>query len=246
MVIPNNPLIPRHAIIHYYQNNGGYHNKESYLEKRDIRLNEKGEFQLGAGHPLTMSDLASIVEMVEIEKENEGLFTCGSGPLPRNLLFFDSSPDKKTLIWHKPSQLKSIYFSNNMNIPSGPVFTPNMLYVKKQNTLFVFSLKTKHPTIKSRIYFAPLYNISVGGSVCMGAALVKKGYSDVQSIMQAWEEAFWNSENSHFSHNAYEGKHNINLFWKDMVKTQKPFPNNILIPHSQFHNIEEIIRSFSR
>jgi PRTRC genetic system protein B len=248
MEIPNKPLSPQSAIIIYESTPHVYNANPSsaYLEKREIRLTENGEYRFGAGHPLTMESLAKTLEHIKIEKENEGFLSSGNSLIPKNLLYFNSSPDKRTLIWHSPSHMRNIFFSKNMGLPSGPVYIPHMLYVKQGNHLSAFALKAKNPTLKSRIYYPPLYNISHDGSVCMGSAFVKKGYSETGMIMQAWESAFWNSENSHFTHNAYQDQLNVNLFWKNMVKDPKPFPNNVLIKHTTFKNIQDIIRRFSR
>jgi PRTRC genetic system protein B len=72
-------------------------------------------------------------------------------------------------IWYTPPKEVDLFFSDNLGIPSGRTKIPALLWKATKDRLQVFSLKGKaKPNADTPLYYAPLFNLSQDGSVCMG------------------------------------------------------------------------------
>lgn len=187
---------------------------EYYLESHDI--NENGE--VSQGKPLLQETIQGIVDTLFDERKNMAKFT---GMLPENLLLFSLLPGGRyKALWFRPAEERVVHFSDGLNIPTGKANVPAMLYHVDAGHLSVFALKSnKRPIEKTRLCFAPFFNVNDAGSVCLGSANVKKPKdSSYQSTLKYWEDLFWLSEFTHVNGNDKKTTTPLVDLWKKGMK----------------------------
>lgn len=107
---------------------------------------------------------------------------------------------------------------------------PRLIFKATKNQLSVYALKeTRRPTAKTKLYYAPFFNVYESGSVCMGTVGIKVAKAEsLEEFIQLWETLFFNSYFSHLLDDYNPVKENIVSLWKDLIDTDKPFPNEQL------------------
>lgn len=190
-----------------------------YLEKRDIRNGK-----MGAGKPLTEEALASLISSVA--KNNVQIDKSLYGWLPENVLYCDSRMQRETLIWYHGPERRSVFFTKELEIPSGQMMVPGLVYKVSQGHLSIYAFKGKKP--KGVLYRAPFMNTVE--NVCLGNAKVEKPKDRTyEAFIAYWEKMFWMSEFSHLSgNNPIKG--NLATLTKQLIATGEPFPEEVLIP----------------
>lgn len=208
---------PKQAIVVYEWQ------KNYYLESHVI---DKGKML--SGKPLTEDTLNDLVEFFqERKKQNSNL----KGIVPSNMIYCDWSAEKKVLVWYRTAEKRMMHFTENLHIPIGEAWQPDLLYVVKESELYVFAMKAYLKDHKSRLCAPPYHNCSRNGSVCLGSAKVKrKQLSTYQEVIDHYELLFWGSEFSHLAAETTNTKCNLNTYWKQAIKTKKEFDLDILTP----------------
>lgn len=213
---------PKSALV-FYETAGN--ETDIYVEHFD--MDSKGT-PVNA-HPLTVKEANALAKALQTDEEKNRAFLKPKGILPTNILHINPS-EKGKVLWYTKAQQRQIYFVNGLDIPSGTVQVPPMLWFANKNSLAVFALATdRRPTEKTPLYYAPFFNIYEDGKVCMGTVNIDiKNLASVEEFVQAWESYFFNSYFSHLlgSHSPIKGNC-INL-WKDLIGTDKPFPKDVL------------------
>lgn len=120
---------------------------------------------------------------------------------PANLL--SASPSR--LVWWCPGARRRIWFKPNPDdkqaetlkaLNGQKVFYPPLLFVARRG-LHVYALvRDQRPTINTRLYRAPFWNLSDDGGMCRGNLKLPEA---VASSIPAFEKAFFNSAFSHSS-----------------------------------------------
>jgi PRTRC genetic system protein B len=214
-----------------YVGGNGLNQSEFYVESHKV---EDGV--LSEGKPLTKDSIKKMVKSFykSTQQESFSLF-------PTKLL----AKSDNILLWFTPSQQQNIFFVPRLNIPDGKAFVPAMLWKLQDSCrLSVFALKSnRRPNYRSKIYHAPFHNVN--SDVCMGSAKVQKRNGSVDQIMHSWEHAFWNSRFSEIHGNPLKENHNINLLWKELIQTEKPFPKEVLKPY-MVKTLGELIGEWKR
>lgn len=233
--------VPVQSIIIYMNRGTDYRNREQYyLESHDIQVDKKGNSILLEGKPLRRSSLVDLGKGLATQTTKQ--LQC-KGIIPENLIYFNQEIGDSVIMWFVPEQKHNLFFTKDLNIPSGQGYTPSLLFILRRKTLSVFAIKgNKKPTYQTKLYNAPFHNIHNNGEVCLGNAKKptdKLIYFD--EIMRAWENIFWASEFSRLiGRNPI--KSNLNILYKELIQSGKKFPSDELIPHTEFNTIEELFK----
>lgn len=219
---------PEKALLIYRQR-GRHHG--TYIEAFDI------EQQTGKpinAHPLSEAELDSLAKALKKKakgKKQSGAFLSCGGMLPQNVLFLNTVFPGK-LIWHTPAQKRQLYFKKDLTLTDGMYPIPPLLWCASADSLHLYALTNgKRPAPKTALQYAPFFNVSESGSVCMGSAVVNIAKtSSIEAFIQCWQEAFFNSYFSHLngSHQPVEG--NIIQLWQSLLDSKEPFPTGRLNP----------------
>ena len=213
---------PKSALV-FYETAGT--TTDMYVEHFDMDSNGN---PINA-HPLTVKEAKLLAKSLQTDEEKSKAFLKPKGILPTNILHFNPSNDKGSVLWYTKAQQRQMYFVDSLGIPNGTAQVPSMLWLANKNSLAVFALASnRRPTEKTPLYYAPFFNIYEKGNVCMGTVSVDiKNSASVEEFTQAWEDYFFNSYFSH-SLSANLTKKNIVSLWKDLIGTDKPFPKEVL------------------
>lgn len=216
----NDTFLPKMAIVVYESKE---QHEGIYLERRDI---VNGQMQ--SGIPLTRKCITDIMETIAIDKEDSNYRIVGG--IPSNLLYVDFSPGRMKLVWYNQPEKRQAYFAKALGIQDGEMSMPGLLYVVEDTKLMVYAFKGSKP--KSKLYRAPLFNVSDDG-VCLGNARMKRPRETTfQGMIEYWEGLFWRSEFSHIlGGNPIIG--NLSILIKQLIETNDKFPNDVLIPSTR-------------
>ena len=213
---------PKSALV-FYETAGT--ETDMYVEHFDMDSNGN---PINA-HPLTVKESKLLAKSLQTDEEKSKAFLKPKGILPTNILHFNPSNDKGSVLWYTKAQQRQMYFVDSLGIPNGTAQVPSMLWLANKNSLAVFALASnRRPTEKTPLYYAPFFNIYEKGNVCMGTVSVDiKNSASAEEFIQAWEHYFFNS---YFSHSLCGNltKKNIVSLWKDLIGTDKPFPKEVL------------------
>ncbi len=109
--------------------------------------------------------------------------------------------DYEKIIWYsKATNRQMWFFGRDCGKATLRVWWPNLLFVvnKKLSSMKVFALATgARPSVKTRLYQAPLMNINDGGKVCLGSAHLPKDKSHTNIV--AMENCIYDSNFSHLN-----------------------------------------------
>lgn len=213
---------PKSALV-FYETSGTSTN--CYVEHFDM---DKNGNPINA-HPLTVKEAHVLAKALLTDNEKDKAFLKPKGILPTNILHFNPS-ENGTVLWYTKSQMRQLYFVENLGIPNGKAYLPPMVWFANKNSLSVFALASnRRPTEKTPLYYAPFFNIYENGNVCMGTVTVDiKNSASIEEFITAWEDYFFNSYFNHLM-----GKHNpikgncVNL-WKKLIQTGEAFPKEVL------------------
>jgi len=206
--------IPEMALIVYRNNETG----NLYIESHKINVDGR----MLAGNPLTLKCIAELVESFSVEQGS-----VPHGIVPENMLYFDTRKGHERYLWWNPPRQRLMFFSSNLNIKDGEYYLPGIIYDTNGENLDVYAFKGKNPEVESRLFKAPLFNVT-GQNVCLGSAKIKfpdnPAFSD---YIEYWEKKCWLSEFSHLGGSVNPTKSNLVAVTKKMKES---FDNNELIP----------------
>ncbi len=140
-------------------------------------------------------------------------------------------------IWWVPPMKRVMFFSKDMGIPSKKVPWPGLVLVSHKETLDVYAVKGDiKPTLKSRLYMAPLLNMQGGNSMCIGNSPAPHKSNDYSG----WEKALFDS--------AFSGDGNDKRIRKGKLVDflaklpfKKAFPNEMLLPCKEPDTIGDLL-----
>lgn len=213
---------PKSALVFYESKEA---NSDVYVEHFDM---DKNGIPINA-HPLTEREAKVLARALVTEKDKDKAFLKSSGILPTNILHINMNKEKGAVLWYTKAQQRQMYFVDSLGIPSGKAQVPAMVWLASKSNLTVFALANdRRPTEKTPLYYAPFFNIYEKGNVCMGTVNIDiTNSASVEEFTQAWEHYFFNS---YFSHSLCENliRKNIVNLWKDLINSDKSFPNEVL------------------
>lgn len=180
-------------------------------------------------HPLTVGEAKYLAKALRVDKRKEP-FLKAEGVLPTNVLHID--PRLGRVIWFTESAKRELLFIDSLEIPCGRANVPAMVWVADKHNLNVFALaKSQRPCNETQLYYAPFFNVSVNGNVCLGTVQVGiKDSASLEEFISRWEQSFFNSYFSHLNtaHEIIRG--NAVSLWKKLINSDEPFPTHVLLP----------------
>ncbi len=179
-------------------------------------------------HPLTLSEAEKLRKSLNLAKDEKEPVLKSDGILNSNVVFLDAVNAR--VLWHTKATQKHLYFTDKLELPNGIANVPPMLWVASRTSLYVFALQSnRRPTLKTKLYDAPFFNVYKEGNVCLGTVDVQIGRTaSLEEFTRSWEGYFFNSYFSHLmgGHNPIKG--NCVSLWKNLVGSGKPFPMEVL------------------
>lgn len=200
---------PKQAMIVYATTPVGDDPKSRYyIEISDI-VSDGGKAYVGAGKPLTRATLQTLMEVVnETDKKT---FHSVANTIPSNLLLFDQRAGRNVIAWCRPAARQTILMKNKISITN---WVPPLVFVVRDNKLAVAALtNSRKPTINSRLYHAPFFNVYNNLNVCLGTAKVPMQGGEIQELITEWEKVFWVSEFTENVTGAYT-KTDLTTWWR--------------------------------
>ena len=120
----NAEIVPTDALI-FYQ--GKVHDVETsdlaYIEHRSIK-----DGAMGAGKPLKLSTIASLMKTVDKFIKGNTSFVSIHGRVPECLLYVSSNVDKYKIVWYRKPEKRMMYFTKGLDIPNGEMWVPGLVY----------------------------------------------------------------------------------------------------------------------
>ena len=212
---------PKTALVFYQTDE---RNKDTYVEYFDM---DKNGNPINA-HPLTEREAKVLAKSLNLTTKKQD-FLKPQGILSTHILYLNPS-EHGSVIWYTKAGKRQLYFSENLEIPSGKAEVPAIIWLATQRSLKIFALSSnRRPTEKTSFFYAPFFNVYENGNVCMGTVNIDiQNSASVEEFMEKWEDYFFNSYFSHLmnEHNPIKGNC-VNL-WKSLIDTEKSFPKEVL------------------
>jgi len=219
--------------IVFYQKKGNGTGPSEYVER--FPIDDDGYFL--AGSRLTAKQAAKLSKALLIgerkpEKvERKDNYLQVKKLMPPSVLSFSHHPTQE-VVWWTAARKESLLFSDHLTIPCGLASLPPLVWKASRESLTIFAMKEDNrPTLDTKLFLAPFFNIHPGGSVCMGDVDVAIGADKyMEDFIMAWETYFFNSYFSHLIADHSPVKGNIVDLWQGLVGQQTEFPLNQLTP----------------
>ncbi|SDP15743.1 PRTRC system protein B [Mucilaginibacter sp. OK268] len=238
----NEQYLPVKALLIYQSaeqesENYEYKPTEIYVESYDIG---KHGNPINA-HPLSLKEMSTLSELLQSTQEWQHNYLQCKGVIPSNLIYVNSQTNGYA-VWYTTPQEVNLFFSDALGIPSGKAKIPALLWKAAKERLEVFALKGKNkPNADTPLYYAPLFNLSQNGSVCMGTVNVQiDRQTYLEQLMTQWESYFFNSYFTHTLGNHRHSKGNLIQLWQGQIGTGRDFPQDELIKSGK--TLKDIIR----
>ena len=192
-------------------------------------------------HPLSVKEMIALSELLQATQELKNNFLQCKGVLPTKLIYVNTQ-NNGYAVWHTPPQEVSLFFTDSLGIPSGKAKIPAMLWKATKESVQVFAIKGKaKPTAKTPLYYAPFFNLSQDGRVCMGTVNINiDRQTCLEDFMTQWESYFFNSYFTHTLGNHRHCKGNLIQLWQEQAGTGRDFPQEELIKTGR--TLKDLIR----
>jgi len=98
--------------------------------------------------------------------------------------------------WTVPGKKRPVYFDKGLKIKDGSIPYPNMLFVVKDESLYIYIYKEAELTARTKLYRAPFLNTYAEGNVCLGNTNMKaiKKATTFEEFIKGWENMYFNSK----------------------------------------------------
>jgi PRTRC genetic system protein B len=210
----NVELTPNLILLFYKSQN------HSYIESHEVKENK-----ILAGRPLTKKVLMAMMQECSSSMYKQMGF---KGIVPVNFMYYNMNPVIPHLIWKVPASKRKLFFSKDMNIPSGVAEVPNLIFEVDNGSFNVFAYK-EYVKENTQLYLAPFQNVSSNGTVCTGDVKIKDSFDYIEQMMAHYEDVFFRSEFSGvIDQTEYDGKLNLQTLWHQQIVHKTPFPYEIL------------------
>ena len=238
----NEQYVPVKALLIYNSvvlETDSYERKESevYVESYDI-----GKYgnPINA-HPLSVKEMVALSELFQSSMELQNTYLQCKSVIPQSVIYVNSQSNGYA-VWYTPPKEIDLFFSDSLGIPAGKTNIPALLWKATKDRLQVFALKGKaKPNAQTTLYYAPLFNLSQDGNVCMGTVNVNiDRQTYLEKFMTQWESYFFNSYFTHTLGNHRHCKGNLVELWQEQVGTGRAFPQSELVKNGK--TLKDIIK----
>jgi len=237
----NEQYLPVKALLIYRsaeQESDNYDKQtEIYVESYDI--GKQGN-PINA-HPLTIKEMSALSELLQTSQELQNNYLQCKSVIPAKLIYTDCQ-NNGYAVWYTPPKETDLFFIECLGIASGKTKIPGLLWKATRERLQVFALKGKaKPHADTPLYYAPLFNLSSDGSVCMGTVHIEiDRQTALEQFMAQWETYFFNSYFTHTLGNHRHCKGNLVALWQGQVGTGRDFPQEELVKNGK--TLKDLIR----
>jgi PRTRC genetic system protein B len=178
-------------------------------------------------------------ELLQSTQEMQNNYLQSKSVIPPNLIYVNTQSNGYA-VWFTPPKEVDLFFNNGLEIPSGKAKLPAILWKATRERLQIFALKGKgKPNADTSLFYAPLFNLSQDGSVCMGTVTIDR-HTHVEQFMAQWESYFFNSYFTHTLGNHRHCKGNLVQLWQEQIGTDRDFPQAQLIRNGK--TLKDLIR----
>lgn len=171
-------LEPVSAIVVYKDND------IFYLEKKYVQK-VKDQYTLTGGEPLLKKDISDIFDTIQTETNS----ITSKNILSKNLLFWNF----KTIIWYLPKGIHRLNFNKNLGLKSGEYLLPTLVFKLEHKRLFIYSTKTTNINENTTLFEAPVFNVHIDNSLCLGNIKLKQS-GCINNIIKSITNSFLYSE----------------------------------------------------
>jgi PRTRC genetic system protein B len=231
----NEQYLPVKALLIYQSveqetESGNNTQTEIYVESYDI--GKQGN-PINA-HPLSVKEMIALSELLQATQELKNNYLQCKGVLPSKLVSVNTQNNGYAL-WHTPPQEVNLFFTDSLGIPSSKAKIPALLWKATKESVQVFALKGKaKPTADTALYYAPFFNLSQDGRVCMGTVNINiDRQTHLEHFMAQWESYFFNSYFTHTLSNHRHCKGNLVELWQEQSGTVRDFPQEELVKNGR-------------
>jgi len=195
--------------------------QKSFITQHSVLRHDGASPTLGPAQPLTMNFVDSLLRSL---RRN-----CDLEVLPAHVL----ATGDQTLVWWTPRRERQMFYGNTQDKATelnGKTFPqPPLVWRASRGTLAVRALmENRRPAAITKLAFAPFWNVSHSGQVCLGSMRCPES-ATVAAIID-WEEGFYESAFTH-GNVARLTKHagGFAAMWNELAGKRKPFPTKCLI-----------------
>ena len=140
----NSRFLPYKALLlwHYTAPSENYHDHQSQSERTEIYVESYDIGRQGKpinAHPLTIPEMMALGDIFNSTKELNCHYLCSKGLLPSNVIFVRQQVNGFA-IWYTPPMEADLYFTESLDIPSGKVQLPALLWKATNDRLSYGSL----------------------------------------------------------------------------------------------------------
>jgi PRTRC genetic system protein B len=196
-------------------------NQSSFITHHEVKLNEQAPPTLGPAQPLTLSFLESMLRSLGGTSDAE--------LLPENVL----AKGDRMLVWWSPARREQMFYTNAERKAAelnGKTFPqPPLVWRVAHGRLRIRALtENKRPNSKTKLAFAPYWNISNSGAVCLGS--MRCPDSAAASAIPSWERGFYESAFTHGNvARLTRHKGGFEGLWSELANKRRSFPCSHLI-----------------
>ncbi len=176
---------------------------------------------LGPAQPLTEAFVDSLARSLYGSSKAE--------VLPEHIL----AKGDRMIAWWTPAQRRQMFYQNSEGKAAalnGRTFPqPPLIWRVRSGKLAIRALtENKRPEANTKLAFAPFWNLSDDGRVCLGS-MRRPDNATVTSI-ESWERGFYESAFTHSNVGRLtRHKGGFEALWGELAGKRKPFPAKMLI-----------------
>lgn len=215
-------------IITIYSNKTN--NNRKYFESAPV-VEKSGKLVVGDKSPMTMNELRIFSKAFNSsgfsfrikDKPFQHVFYVNI----HELLISGINKNNLRMIWYTPKGIENLFFSKSNSIKSGAYHLPALVWSYEYGQMSVFASIDDHPRLESKLYHAPLMNISANGILCTGSTKFNIESADsIEQVKINMTRGFFRSEFTHFSNGTKNPMKLYGKMKKDFVPEKDLVPLN--------------------
>lgn len=184
-------------------------------------------------HPLSVREAQNLAKALDTSTASAKAFLKPEGIIPSPVLHINPS-ENGSMVWYTKPQTRTLHFAENLNLWSGAIALPALVWKADKKQLSLYALKGRaKPKKTTTLYHAPFFNLYRNGTVCMGSVNVHiREEASLEAFIKAWQGYFFDSYFSHLIDGNNPVKGNLLSLYKDLMEKSAPFPTDCLVKSS--------------
>jgi PRTRC genetic system protein B len=196
-----------------------------FVTRHQVQSHGEALPTLGPAQPLTQAFVDSLTRSLYGSSKVE--------VLPEHVL----AKSDRMIAWWTPARRRQMFYQNSEGKAAalnGCTFPqPPLVWLVTNGDLTIRALpENKRPEAKTKLAFAPFWNLSDNGRVCLGS--MRRPDSATAASIKSWERGFYESAFTH-SNVGRLTRHmgGFEALWGELAGKRTPFPRRALIPLPQ-------------